>query len=763
LASNVGSRAFHNERLRKQFRKEAPILMQAAVTAYRAGKAAEAAALCRRIIEIIPDTFDALHLLGVVELEGGNSAEAERALTRAVDVNPRSAEAYSNLGLALFNLGRFEEARRFQEKAIALQPNFATARTNLGNTLMRLKRLEQSVQAHDEAIRIKPDYSDAHVNRGMALLLLDRDEEADQDFDRALALRPRHLQAIVGKGVVSLNHRHFDAALALFDAAVAASPTAEVLAHRGRLYVQMGQLATAETDFDAALAIDAKLEMAWRGKAQIAVLRIRGDVAQAMAACNKVLASNPNCEITTLLLGNCYAKEGDLQAAVAHWDRALAIKPDFEEAISGKVFALDFTDVDFAVHQAVRKSWWEAIGAKVPRRQLRLRNLDSERRIVIGYVSSDFRNHSASLTFKPLLRHYDRANFEVVCYSCSAEHDAVTDECRSMVDRWVDAWQLSNRELAGRIEADDVDILVDLSGHSEGNRLSVFAAKPAPIQVTAWGHATGTGLLTMDYLFSDPVLVPQQARHLFAERVHDLPCAISIEPLPEARSSPLPMIRNGYVTFGVFNRIDKISDGVLAVWSRLLQEVPGSVIVVKHSALTYAFARDNLASRFVAHGVAPDRLRCLGDTSRADHLAEFANIDISLDPFPQNGGVSTWESLQMGVPVVAKLGASCASRIGGSIVSAIGLGDWVAEDDGRYVAIASEFAGRPSELEALRAKLPAMVASSEAGNTELYTRRVEEAYRHFWRDYIVRHPNDAARCGSHSNRKIRVARDCCGF
>jgi tetratricopeptide (TPR) repeat protein len=239
---------------------------------------------------------------------------------------------------------------------------------------MRLNRLEQSIEAHDEAIRLKPDYSDAHVNRGMALLLLKRDDEADQDFDRALALRPRQLQAIVGKGLVSLNRRHFDAALAHFDAALAVSPTAEVLAHRGRLHSHMKQLAKAETDFDAALVSDGKLEIAWRGKAQVAVLR--GDVAEATAACNKVLASNPNCEIATLLLGNCYARQGDLQAAIAHIDRALAIKPDFEEAISKKIFTLDFTDVDFAAHQAVRKTWWEAIGVNIPRRELRPRNLD---------------------------------------------------------------------------------------------------------------------------------------------------------------------------------------------------------------------------------------------------------------------------------------------------------------------------------------------------------------------------------------------------
>src|SRR5262249_39413120 len=214
-----------------------------------------------------------------------------------------------------------------------------------------------------------------------------------------------------------------------------------------------------------------------------------------------------------------------------YMDRALAIKPDFQEAISKKIFTLDFADVDFAVHQAARKSWWEAVGSRVPRRRLRPRNLDPLRRIVVGYVSSDFRHHSAALIFMPMLRLYDRETFEVVCCSCSIERDAMTDECRSLVDRWVDASQFSDQELADRIESDEVDILIDLPGHSDGHRLAVFAAKPAPIQATGWGHASGTGLLTMDYLFSDPVLIPQDVRHLFAEKICDLPCFITMEPL----------------------------------------------------------------------------------------------------------------------------------------------------------------------------------------------------------------------------------------
>src|SRR5262249_42887628 len=160
--------------------------------------------------------------------------------------------------------------------------------------------------------------------------------------------------------------------------------------------------------------------------------------------------------------------------------------------------------------------------------------------------------------------------------------------------------------------------------------------KPAPVQVTAWGHATGTGMRTMDYFFADPVLVPDDVRHLFAERVYDLPSVITIEPVAEAQPSPLPMLRNGYVTFGVFNRIDKISDEAIAVWSKLLREVAGSRIVIKHIALDDTLVRDGLISRLVAQGVSQDRIICIGSTARRDHLMAFANIDISLDPFPQN-------------------------------------------------------------------------------------------------------------------------------
>jgi predicted O-linked N-acetylglucosamine transferase (SPINDLY family) len=356
---------------------------------------------------------------------------------------------------------------------------------------------------------------------------------------------------------------------------------------------------------------------------------------------------------------------------------------------------------------------------------------------VVGYVSSDFRDHSAALGFMPILRHHDHSRFETIAYSCSTLQDAATERCRALVDRWVDAWRLDDERLAEQIRADKVDILVDLSGHSAGNRLGVFARKPAPIQVTAVGSVTGTGLPVMDYLLADPVLLPEGIRHLLAEKVHDLPAFITIDQPPEIPPSPLPMLRNGHVTFGMFNRTDKISDPALALWSRLMAALPGSVIVVKNGSMSDPLLRDGLIARFVEHGIAADRVRCVGRTSRQEHLAMFAEIDMALDPFPQNGGISTWEPLQMGVPVVTKLGVGPAARAGGAIVTAVGLADWVADDDDGYLAIALRHAAQPAELAALRARLPAQVANSAAGNCEVYTRQVEAGYRKFWRDYCA--------------------------
>lgn len=739
LQSNIGSRAFQNARLQKKFKKEADALLNAAYTAFSNGRRAEVEAICRQILQHLPDHFDALHLLGVCLLTANRLDEAESILKAAVAANPRAANAYCDLGTVLFELKRYEDARTVQERAVALNPNFPMALTNLGNTVMHLGLPKEAIELHDRAIRLKSDYADAYCNRGMAEMRLRQFEAAAESFERALSLQPRHVEAIAGRGMVNFELCNFEAAEAAFNLALALKPnSARVLAHRARLHLQFFRLAEANADLDAALALSPRLELALRSKALVS-LHLK-NTSQAMAACKTLLEENPRSDVGLVLLGACLANLGEIVSAIEHFDRALEINPEFEDAITHKIFALDFLpSADFSVLQAARRTWWDAIGKPIRQCELPPRDLDPQRRLVVGYVSADFRKHSAGFTFLPVLRHHDHAGFEIVCYSNSSRQDEVTDEFRALADRWVDATTLTDDALADRIQADNVDILVDLSGHSSGNRLRVFARKPAPIQVSAWGNPTGTGLQTIDYVLADPISIPQSARHLFAEKIHDLPCMLTADPMPGLHRPELPMLRNGYVTFGVFNRIDKISDEALAVWVRLLESVAGSKIVVKHGALDDAVLRDALIGRFAERGITEDRIVCLGATPRDDHLREFGNIDISLDPFPQNGGASTWESLHMGVPVIAKLGTTTSSRAAAAIIKGIGLDDWVADDNESYVAIAERFARAPDRLAALRKELPALIEASAAGNGKLYTRSVEAAYRQFWQEYAASH------------------------
>ncbi|MDA9493304.1 O-linked N-acetylglucosamine transferase, SPINDLY family protein [Bradyrhizobium sp. CCBAU 11361] len=737
MQNSGGARAFQNARLQKKLMKQADAVISAAAAAYGQGRYAETEALCREILKALPDHVDAMHLLGMCAHDGRRLEEAQQLLERVIALDPRLHDAHNNLATVHFDLGDFEEARRCQERAIALKPNFAVALTNLGNTLMHLGQYEQALELHERAIKIRPDYADAFCNRGMVEILLGQIMRAKESFDRALLFQPRHAEAIVGNSMVSMELRHHEEAAAKLAMALAIKPgSPRILAQRGRLSYELQRLEPALADFEAALAVSPKLELALRGKAQACL--VMGKTAQAMAAATALIEQNPRSEMGLALMGFAYSNQGEMDAAIEYLDRALAIRPNYGDAIRGKIFLQDYrAEADFALQQAVRRDWWDLIGSKLPRRTLPKRPLDPEKRIVVGYVAAEFRQHSAGLTLLPVLRHHDHANFEIICYYSWPGADEYTAMFKSMADVWVDAWDLSDDELADRIQADNVDILIDVSGHTTGNRLQVFARKPAPIQATGFGHATGTGMQTMDYVLADPIFIPPPVRHLFAEKIHDLPCLITMEPVSDLPPSELPMLRNGYVTFGVFNRIYKISDDAIRVWSRLMRELPGSRIILKHGLLDDPLLRDGLVARFVAQGIAEENITCLGTTSRNDHLLAFGKVDISLDTFPQNGGISTWESLYTGVPVVAKLGNGASSRAGASIVAAVGLGDWVAEDDEGYVEIARKFASQPALLAELRASLPAQIAASPAGNVEIYTRELEAGYRQFWRDYCA--------------------------
>nr|WP_298241183.1 tetratricopeptide repeat protein [uncultured Bradyrhizobium sp.] len=675
-----------------------------ALQLHKMGLLPEAKTAYRQVLQLAPNQIVALHMLGILESDAKNYEQAESLLSRAVAADPRSADAHMSLGIALNGLRRHDEACASYRKSLALRPNHAVTLSNLGNASVALELHEEALRSYDKALALDPNLAEAHNGRGWALCRQRSYDEAVASLNRALSIKPNYAAALANRATALRELQRFDEALADGNRAIALAPDeANGWLARAGVLLQIQQIAQASHDCEQALAID------------------------------------PGSIQAHLVLGLCLAGLGRVDDALASFDRALDIQPDLQSAISNKIFTLDFAgDATVERHQQARQVWWDRVGAKIASETARPHDngRDPDRRLVLGYVSSDFNAHSAALIFKPVLQHHDRTQFEIVCYACSAKVDAATGEFREIADRWRDASQWTEDRLADEIRADGIDILIDLSGHTRGNRLGVFARKPAPIQVHGWGHGTGTGLPTIDYLMSDPVAIPRDVRHLFAETIVDLPCFVTLAPLPDGITrAPTPAISNGFVTFGVFNRISKISDEAAEVWSRILEAVPGSRLLIKDVALDDQMVRENLLARFAACGLPAERVELLGATSRGEHLASFNRVDICLDPFPQNGGVSTWEALQMGVPVVAKLGNSLPSRAAGSILTALGLPDWVTDSREAYIDIATSWGLQIEELEKLRRELPDRIRATAASNPVSYGRAVDEAYRAMWQRY----------------------------
>jgi predicted O-linked N-acetylglucosamine transferase (SPINDLY family) len=624
-------------------------LFQQARILQRDGQLAAAQASYKKVLKRRANHFDAWHLLGVCELLSRDYEVAARSLKRAVLLDAQSVAARSDLGVVLKALQRNDEALACFDRIIELNPDFATGHYNRGSLLMRVGRFDDELKSLDDTIAIDPHHANALINRASVLIKLGKFAEAIASCERAIAPNLECLGSIVKHGLA------FQAKQAIGDFDLTLSMDADhalAWCYRGTALRFLGRPGEALVNSDRALAINSELAEIWHSRGFI--LFQLGRIAEAEVAFQRALELQPDHPEVLTGLGNCLGVKGDVDASVACFDRALAIQPDFEMALSARIFALDFSeDCDFAAHQAARTEWWRRIGEGISAERPRRHETDCDpaRRIVLGYVSADFIEHSAAYAFRPVLENHDKTRFEVICYSGHPTEDAVTASFRNVADQWRDTSQWADNQLGDCIRADKVDILIDLSGHSRGNRLRLFAGKPAPIQVTAWGHATGTGQPTIDYLFSDPVMVPAEVRHLFAEQIYDLTCATIIEPPPaEFRSSEPPVTANGYTTYGVFNRISKISDAAIAVWARIMRSDVTARLMIKDFGLDADSMRSMLQEKFASHGIAQDRLQLIGSTSREDHLAAYRQVDICLDPFPQGGGVSTWEALHMGVP-----------------------------------------------------------------------------------------------------------------
>jgi len=388
---------------------------------------------------------------------------------------------------------------------------------------------------------------------------------------------------------------------------------------------------------------------------------------------------------------------------------------------------------------AEHRAWGEKASAAVSVPGSRDLDRDPARRLRIGYVSPDFRRHSVAYFFEALLAEHDPDAVEAVCYAHVPAPDPMTERLKGLAHEWHDIATLDDPALAEKIRGERIDILVDLAGHTAKNRLPVFVHKPAPIQVTYLGYPNTSGLARIDYRLTDAVADPPgDGDDLYAERLVRLDrCFLAYRPPPAAPAvSGLPSERIGRITFGSFNNNTKITPELIAVWSRILRELPTSRLLLKSGPFADRETRQRYLDLFAAEGIEPKRIRAFGYLPEvSDHLNFYANIDLALDTFPYNGTTTTCEALWMGVPVLTLAGPVHASRVGASLLTAVGIEDLIARDTDAYVGKAIGLASDPARLADLRSRLRPAMATSPLTDGAGLARAIENAYRRMWRKW----------------------------
>jgi predicted O-linked N-acetylglucosamine transferase (SPINDLY family) len=707
------------------------------------GRIDQAIAHYERALSLRPDYAEAHANLGNALAMQGRIDPAIEHYQRAVALQPNFAPTYNNLGLALALQGQTDRAISRYERALSLRPDYPEAHTNLGNALMAQGRIDPAIEHYQRAVALQPNFAVAHANLGNALVQQGRIDPAIAHCERALSLKPDYAEAHYNLGNALAMQGQTDRAIEHYQRAVALQPNfADAHNNLGLALALQGQTDRAIAHYERALSLKPDYAEAHNNLGSALVAQRRID--PAVAHYERALSLKPDYAEAHNNLGLALALQGRIDQVVAHYERALTLWPDNVVAHNSLLLTLNYvSDKDpvavYAAHLDFAKRWEAPLSTSI---QSHANDRSRERRLRIGYVSSDFKQHSVSYFIEPVLAHHDHERFEIFCYSNQLQEDEVTERLKSHADHWCRLVGLSDELVAQRVRADKIDILIDLSGHTGSNRLLVFARKPAPIQITWLGYPGTTGMSAMDYRltdrFADP---PGMTEHLHSEKLIRLPeCFSCYQPPGDAPEvSGLPAREKGYVTFGSFNNLAKITPEVKAVWAKILQAVPGSRLTLKNPALGENATRQAMRQAFTELGIAPERLELLGhEQSQRAHLERYRSIDIGLDPFPYNGATTTCEALWMGVPVVVLAGGTHAGRVGVSQMSNLGLTDLIGHTPEEYIATASRLATDLEHLSALRAGLRTRMAASPLTEARRFTNNLEQAYRVMWNGWCLK-------------------------
>ncbi|MDA1090171.1 MAG: tetratricopeptide repeat protein [Proteobacteria bacterium] len=603
----------------------------------------------------------------------GQLDEAEALYRQILDRDPDHADANHMLGVAACQRGNFQNGAQLIGKAIEISPKDAVFHNNLGNALKELGRLDEATASYAAALDIDPGLADAHYNSGNILKDRDQPEDAAKCYERALAIKPDYVEARSNLGNV---------------------------------------------------------------------LKALGRLSEAVACYEAVLRARPDLAEVHYNLGNTLKDQGLPEGAIEHYQQAIAIKPDYIEAQSNLLMAMQYRPgITAAELHRLHLEWDRRFGEPLRSTWRAHDNArDPEKTLKVGLVSPDLGQHPVGYFLILLLENMpESGGIEFFGYS-DRDPDAMTERLRAATGGWRDIRGMSDDDLAGHIGADHIDIAFDLTGHTNKNRLLVFARKPAPVQVS-WGigYPGTTGLGAIDYLLTDVHHAPLGAEDFYSEKILRLPDGkFCYEPPSFAPDvGPLPLQHNDFVTFASFSNPAKINAKVLEIWTKILTAVPGSRLVIKYKGVDLSPNRERFVAALKAAGLDEDRLNLEGAATHADMMARYNDIDIGLDTFPYNGGLTTCEALWMGVPVITLVGDTFAGRHSLSHLSTVGLSELVATDEDRYRNLAVDLAGDPKRLAGLRAGLRKHMAASPLCDGPAFAGNFAATLRGAWQTWCA--------------------------
>lgn len=647
--------------------------------------------------------IDALFQSGVTQHQQGKLEAAEEIYRQVLGRDGAHAGAWQLRGVIKFQQKLPKEALPLLERAVALAPNDAAALNNLGNVLIDLGQFEEAVATLERAVALKPEAADFHANLGRALRFFKKLDRSAEAYRRAIALAPKRAAYHSSLGNILTAQKDDEGAMAAFAAALELAPNQPNLIHNIALsLVKLKRFEEAASHSRRAIELDPK-EPEYRITLG-AALQEMGQLDEAIAEMR--LARNMGA------IGRMYQN-----SLLFHMNNAFEHDPaeartdalEYMRRLAGDV--RPYTD------------WFNV--------------LDRDRPLRIGFVSGDFSSHPVGRFLLGPLAEIDQSRCELFAYSQQRlPNDPLQQRFRAIIPNWREISGLSDEATARDIHRDKIDILVDLSGHTAHNRLPMFAFKPAPVAFTWLGYFATTGVTAIDYVLCNRWLLPESELDHFVEKPWYLPDThwCFSRPAQDVDVAPLPAGADGTITFGSFNNFHKLSPATIALWARVIREVPNARLHLRYNVEQPVV--DRLTAALVAAGAPADRIEVIGkNLPYSEHLATYGDIDIALDPFPYNGGTTTAEALYMGVPVLTLRGDRFSGHMAESTIRAAGLDDWVALTPDEYVEKAADFAADRARLAALRAGLRDRVLASKLFDAKRFARDLEDAFRGMWRSY----------------------------